>query len=285
MDRIFRLAGTGCRTRALAMAIAFGITAVASDARAAEGGWYMGLQVPLMFIDDTESTTTGSQTVGQPPGIPYSANATSEYDTGFKIAGVVGYELGGGLRVEGELFLARAKVDKLTYGGVNAYGSPIPGLKVDVPVSGAAKQLGGFASIWYDFRTGSDWTPYVGAGVGLVRVDQGDLEYDPDTLVRGTLRAIRSNPQSQLAQMPQPQFEGLLNNISVPEISAADTRFAYHVGVGIGYRLDDKLTLQFGYRLQNASGLEFSGRNATGIINVNSDLRAHLLEIGFRSRF
>ena len=39
--------------------------------------------------------------------VPYSAMATSEYKTGFKVAGIVGYKFGGSLRVEGELFCKR----------------------------------------------------------------------------------------------------------------------------------------------------------------------------------
>ena len=76
-----------------------------------------------------------------------------------------------------------------------------------------------------------------------------------------------------------------MNKISVPEISTTDTMFAYHIGAGIGYRLNEKTTLQFGYRLQTGSGLEFSGRNAAGTVKVDTDMRAHLFEIGFRIRF
>ena len=61
-----------------------------------------------MFIDDTESKTTGSNMI-QGNAVPYSAKATSEYKAGFKLAGMVGYRIGGSLRVEGELFFARAR--------------------------------------------------------------------------------------------------------------------------------------------------------------------------------
>ena len=31
-------------------------------------------------------------------------------------------------------------------------------------------------NIWYDFDTGSDTlTPYIGGGLGFIRIDQGDL--------------------------------------------------------------------------------------------------------------
>ena len=281
MERILGSAGPGYRTIALAAAFSLGIAvSAAPDARAAEGDWYMGLQMPIMFIDDTESDTKGTSlnTQANPPAfVPYNAEAVSEYGTGFKFAGVVGYELGGGLRVEGELFFARAKVDKVTYQGISSGGMPVP-IEVDVPISGNAKQFGGFASAWYDFRTGTDWIPYFGAGVGFIRVDQSDLEYDDNDLAEAVATAAaRGVNQNAPAVTLPPGY--------VPGISRKDTTFAYHFGVGIGYRLNDKTTLQLGYRLQSASGLEFSGRNATGTVNVDTDLRAHLFEIGFRTRF
>lgn len=281
MTGIFGMAGRGRRAAAPAAVLALGIAAAAaSDARAADarwgdGRWYVGLAVPVMFIDDTESTTTGSQSLGQPPAIAYNSKSTSEYETGFKVAGTVGYELGGGFRVEGELFFARAEVARVTYKGVNAAGNAIP-LTVEIPVSGTADQFGAFASAWYDFRTGTDWIPYVGGGLGFIRVDQGELDYDSQQLVRDTVATLRAaNPN-----LPDPE-----QLPAVPEISTTETVFAYHVGIGTGYRLSDNVILQAGYRFQTAEELEFEGRNAAGSVNVTSGLRIHLLEIGVRYRF
>ncbi len=281
MTGIFGMAGRGRRAVAPAAVLALGIAAAAaSDARAADarwgdGRWYAGLAVPVMFIDDTESTTTGSQSLGQPPAIAYSSKSTSEYETGFKVAGTVGYELGGGFRVEGELFFARAEVARVTYKGVNAAGNAIP-LTVEIPVSGTADQFGAFASAWYDFRTGTDWIPYVGGGLGFIRVDQGGLDYDSQQLFRDTVAAPRAaNPV-----LPDPE-----RLPAVPGISTTETVFAYHVGIGTGYRLSDNVILQAGYRFQTAEELEFEGRNAAGSVNVTSGLRIHLLEIGVRYRF
>lgn len=283
MTGIFGMAGRGRRAAAPAAVLALGIAAAAaaaSDARAADarwgdGRWYAGLAVPVMFIDDTESTTTGSQSLGQPPAIAYNSKSTSEYETGFKVAGTVGYELGGGFRVEGELFFARAEVARVTYKGVNAAGNAIP-LTVEIPVSGTADQFGAFASAWYDFRTGTDWIPYVGGGLGFIRVDQGELDYDSQQLFRDTVATLRAaNPN-----LPDPE-----QLPAVPEISTTETVFAYHVGIGTGYRLSDNVILQAGYRFQTAEELEFEGRNAAGSVNVTSGLRIHLLEIGVRYRF
>ena len=287
MARGFGPAAAGYLTGALAAAFGLGIAAAAPDARAAETGWYMGLQVPVMFIDDTESKTKGTSfnPALTPPGfVPYSASATSEYDAGFKFAGLVGYELGGGVRVEGELFFARAKVDKVTYKGVKYGPNPVP-IEVDVPITGSAGQLGGFVSAWYDFQTGTDWIPYVGGGVGFIRVDQSDLDYDDNELSNQIATAQARFAALQQGQDPTAVPPIMLPPGYVPAVSRKDTTFAYHVGVGLGYKLNEKTTLQFGYRLQVGSDLEFSGRNATGTVNVDTEMRAHLFEIGFRTRF
>ena len=284
MRCVFSLSGPVFRTAVTMAALALELaTTSVPGARAAEpkwgdGGWYVGLAVPVMFIDESASTTTGAQAVN-PQALaerqPYTAKPMSEYETGFKVAGTVGYELAEGFRVEGELFFARADVAKVSYKGVPAAGV------IDVPISGTADHLGAFANVWYDFDTGSDWIPYIGGGLGFTRVDQSKLKYDSQKLFRDSYAAgLRANGQSDhqiqqaLAALPD-----------VPEISTTDTVFAYHVGLGIGYRLTDNTVLQAGYRLQAASDLEFEGSNAAGTAKVTSGLRVHLLEIGFRYRF
>ena len=272
------------RATAILAAAALAPLTVPEGAQAADSPWYLGFQVPVMFIDDTESEVTGKNlnpeaqlNPAAPPFVPYGGRATPEYDVGFKIAGMVGYRLGGGLRVESELFFSRAKVDKQTYDNVTLGGRPVAGLgKVDVPVSGSAKQAGALMSVWFDIPTGSDWTPYVGGGAGFIRIDQGGLEYDDDLLTRQVTNHLQGPDAA--ARVP-PGF--------VPPISSSDTQFAWHIGAGVGYRLNDRTTLQFGYRLQTARDFEFDGRNASNgnSIEVKTEFRAHLFEIGVRTSF
>ncbi len=270
------------RATAILVAAALAPLAVPAGARAADSPWYLGFQVPVMFIDGTESEVTGrnvSLDPRVPPGtmLPYSGRATPEYDVGFKIAGMVGYKLGVGLRVEGELFFSRANVDKQTYDNVTLGGQPVAGLgKVDVPVSGSAEQAGALANVWFDIPTGSDWIPYIGGGGGFIRIDQGGLEYDDDLLTRQVTNHLQG-PEAA-ARVP-PGF--------VPQISSSDTQFAWHIGAGVGYRLNDRTTLQFGYRLQTARDFEFDGRNASNgnSIEVKTEFRAHLFETGVRTTF
>ena len=151
----------------------------AASAQAQDGDWYIGGSMPLMFIDDSDTISTGSTTT-QPQGSPqpvtttHRATVQAEHDTGFKLGGVIGYHLGSGLRLEGEIFMARAEISKLTNTNISVEGQSIP-LEVPLDVSGSAQLLGAMVNLWYDFETGSDWTPYVGGGVGLIRIDQGDI--------------------------------------------------------------------------------------------------------------
>ena len=164
------------RATAILAAAALAPLAVPAGAQAADSPWYLGVQVSVMSIDDAESEVTGKNINSMDGSFaPYGGRATSEYDAGFKIAGMVGYRLGGGLRVEGELFFSRAKVAKQTYDNVTLGGLPVAGLgKVDVPVSGSAEQAGALMSVWFDIPTASDWTPYIGGGGGFIRIDQGE---------------------------------------------------------------------------------------------------------------
>ena len=272
MGRIFCRAGTAALAAALGLAAAGAPGALAAERGWADGSWYVGLNAPVMFIDDTESTTTGSMVFGQPPAsIPYRAMATSEHRTGFKVAGVLGYELGGGLRVEGELFFARAEIDRLTYRGVSSPAVAEPPMRVNIPISGTADQFGGLANVWYDIDTGTEWIPYVGGGIGFLRVDQGELDYDANALAQSIVARIAPG-----VTLP-PGF--------VPEISTVDTTFVYHFGAGLGYPLTDSVTLQAGYRFQIGSDLGFDARNRMGKVEVETDMRIHFLEIGLRYRF
>ena len=253
---------------ALAACVAFG---GATAAQAQDGNWYIGANMPLMFIDDSETSSSGSFTTQQGT-TAHSATAKSEHDTGFKLGAMLGYRLASGLRIEGEVFMARAKVSRITNTNITVMGNPLP-IEVPLQVSGAAKQVGVMANLWYDLETIDDaWTPYVGGGLGFVRIDQGGLRYDTDALAEAVATALRRQP----VDLP----DGF-----VPPPSATDTVLAWQVGAGIGYALSETATLQLGYRYQVVNGLEFSGMNANGMVNTETDLQIHFLEIGIRQRF
>ncbi len=257
----------------------------ASVAKAQEGEWYVGANMPLMFIDDTDSVSTGSfqQTQMGPQGlvqheVSYSATVRTEHDTGFKLGAVLGHHLDSNLRVEGEIFFARAKVSKLTHSSITVPARSFTLQdELAIPVSGSADQFGALVNVWYDFDTGDNWTPYVGGGLGLIRVDRGGLSYETGAVAQAVATAL-----AQQAGAP-PGFEPPIPE--VPELSGSDTAFAYQIGAGVGYALSDTATLQIGYRLQMVDGLSFSGANDVATVGSDTNLRIHFLEIGIRQLF
>ena len=286
---------------AVALAV-FLLPAFATDARATDSGakaadskWYASFNVPVMFIDDSESVSAGTATLAGPGGMtiqaPYTSNATNEYDTGFRISGAVGREFGSGLRVEGEVFFARADVSKLTYTGISSpllMGADVP--PRDIPVSGPADQFGGMLNVWYDINTSSRWKPYVGGGLGFIRVNQGDLEYDPQGPAQAVADTLAlAGAVAQGAVPPgtpcNPQICRTLPPGTIPEVSGTDTGFAYQIGVGLAYEYSDAITFQVGYRLLKTSEFEFTGQNAAATVKATTDLQVHLFEIGIRYRF
>ena len=96
-------------------------------------------------------------------------------------------------------------------------------ITVDVRISAAPPtSSAGFANVWYDIRHRVRLDPLSSAaGIGYIRVDQGNLEYDPNGLAEAVLTAQTMQPQT----LP-PGF--------VPEISTTDTVLAYHFGAGVG---------------------------------------------------
>ncbi len=227
---------------------------------------------------------------------------------------MLGYEFGSGFRVDGEVFFGRAGVGKLTYKGQT---TTVPGLgTIDIegeraiPVSGSANQLGGMVNVWYDFDTGSRWKPYVGAGLGVMQVDWGGVDYDRNEVAQGAadqLAVLQARRQAQatagFASLPAAAQQQIIQRASaaalagakldpgtVPELSDTDTVFAYQVGAGLGYEVTNAVTVQVGYRLLKANQFEFTGRNVVGgntvaTATATTDMQVHLFELGLRYRF
>ena len=265
----------------------------ASAAQAQGDGWYIGGNLPLMFIDDTDSTAGGSfrQTQMGPQGpvqqtVGYTATVATEHDTGYKLGGILGRSFDSGFRIEGEVFIANAEVSKLTHSSITvpALSFTLPG-QLPIPVSGTADQLGAMVNVWYDFDTGGNWTPYVGGGLGFIRIDRGDLRYDTGAVAEAVANALAQAEAAQRGIPPElvPPID--LPEGTVPALSTTDTAFAYQIGAGIGYALSDSTTLQIGYRLQMVNGLSFTGENAVATVSSETDLRIHFLEIGIRYQF
>ncbi len=274
-----KIAGRRIAAAALALGLAPAFATGAQAAEGNEGKWYFGLNVPVMFIDNTETEVSGTS-VENPSAdplvfVPYKADAVLSYGTGFRIGGTVGYYVLPNLRVEGEFHYGFARVKKNVIDNIRVGpGSPaLPGVRARVPVSGTVKMLGAMANAWYDIETGSDFIPFVGGGIGVFQIDQSGLKYENDALAR----TIAANTGGSASDVP----DGF-----TPRPADKDTAFAFQFGGGVGYRVDDATTVHLSYKYFMAPGLEFDGRNALGnTIKTKSDMKIHLFEVGFRYHF
>lgn len=275
MNKERSVSGRAGAVPAISIALLSLLAASQAQAQTGEGGgWYVGANVPLMFIDDTESVTGGENQA--PIRLGYEATTLTEYGTGFKFGGNFGYAFESGLRIELEAFSASADVDRLTYSNVTV---PTLGFTLtddtEIPVSGSADQSAFMVNVWYDFDTAGQWTPFIGGGFGELRVDFGDVDYDPNGLAQIVTDTITSASGLPPFTLP-PGF--------VPELSPKDTTTAWHIGAGVSWELNDATLIQLGYRYQASGDIEFFGANENGAANAMTEQKTHFLELGIRYR-
>ena len=120
-------------------------------------------------------------------------------------------------------------------------------------VSGAANgggDVGGTAFLvngYYDFKNDSNWTPYVGAGFGLIRLDMGDAA-----------------------------------PIGGSRIDDDDVVIAAQGIAGVGYRVNERFSLFTDYRFLAAADPDFA--TASGA-KVESEYSEHRIVVGLRWTF
>lgn len=100
---------------------------------------------------------------------------------------------------------------------------------VDVDLTGDVTSLSLLMNGYYDFVNNSAVTPYLSAGLGFAEVEVNDLNV----------------PGSGL-----------------PNSNDDDTVFAYQVGVGVGYAVNEKVTIDVKYRYFATSDPEFDTTEA-----------------------
>lgn len=127
------------------------------------------------------------------------SSVTATFDSGYGFLFAAGLDTGK-LRVEGEIGYRSADIDTLGLLGIIG------------PGSGDISVLSFMANGYYDFEiTNSNWTPYVGAGFGII---DSDLE--------GTGTFFR--------------------------VTGGNTNLAYQLMLGLGYEVSSNFMLTAGYR-------------------------------------
>jgi len=236
---------------ALVATLALG-TAFAAD----KGGIYVGVKGGYEYKDHTSSGLTDSAAAG------VNQNATS-WDkwtdkSGYTIGGAIGYNFAGmGLPVRAEAeYLYH---DQFKYNANNATGNNAgPGTGV---FSAKMNIHTLFANFYYDIKTGTAFTPYVGAGLGVAWIDQKVSGLMPSTVAGGSSWAATDDK------------------------STTTTNFAWNVGAGVGYSMTDNIIVDLGYRYTDfGDGKKFS--NAAGTLNFQvKDITAHEALVGLRYQF
>lgn len=216
---------------ALVAALTLG-TAYAAD----KGGVYVGIKGGYEYMDHNKASVTSTN--GQ--------NATSESrsdKSGYTVGGAIGYNFAGmGLPVRAEAeYLYH---DQFKYSAVNGTAAGSTGAftsKIDVHTA--------FANFYYDIKTSTAFTPYVGAGLGVAWINQ-----KVDTSFTG----------------------GTSGNYDT-------TNFAWNVGAGVGYSLTDNIIIDLGYRYTNFGDAK---KYDTGTVSFQTkDLNSHEALLGLRYQF
>ncbi len=156
-----------------------------------------------------------------------------ESDPGVALTGALGYGFGNNLRMEAEVGYQKNDLDKVGLRGM-AHGAAS---------SGDTSSVTGLLNGYYDFVNQSRLTPFISAGVGVVKVSLSDLN------------------------MPNAGFDEGLDGTAV----------AWQAGGGLSYAVNYGLALDVKYRYMNALDLklddntefDYSGHNVYGGIRAS----------------
>lgn len=132
------------------------IASIAAPAQAQERWprWYVGVSAGLDFIEDTD--------------LSGSLSGDLDVDNAFAFKGALGYmpyfdhPFLDTFRIEAELGIRQASLNSFTNGAATT------------AASGDLRMVSYMANLLYDFNTQTQWTPYLGAGLGgaTVKVDR-----------------------------------------------------------------------------------------------------------------
>ena len=217
----------------LALALAAGLPA------AAQSNYVSGF-AGAAFQQD--STFTGTVT---PPGGTQSVD--TDFDTGFGLGLAYGRDFGafGSSRLRGEVELSYSgsDVDSIAFSGNGPAG--------EINVDGDISTTRLFGNLLVDFDTGGAFTPYLGAGLGVARVD-ADLSYGAGV-----------------------------------RLDDRDTAFSAQLIAGTSYALSDSLSLTGDVRYIRDFGVELQRFAPTGALTgtVEDDIDTVAVNVGLRFRF
>jgi OmpA-OmpF porin, OOP family len=210
------------RNTIIAYALAAGLmVGIAGTASAEQPGPYMSLGVGANWLNDADVTGTG-------------ISDKAKFNTGWAAQAAGGYAFDKNWRAELELGYRRNDVDSVN--GTAGAGN-----------NGYVGAFSAFANMLYDFDTGSNWTPYLGLGVGALRYKASSMQVATGTTVND-----------------------------------GDTVLAGQGILGVGYNVTPNTQLFVDYHYVRAD--DPTVKNSAGN-DVNTEYKAHTVMLGFRYSF
>jgi outer membrane protein OmpA-like peptidoglycan-associated protein len=186
--------------------------------QAADKGAYVGVGIGPNWTRDSDVKGSG-------------IDNTVDFDTGIAAVLSAGWAYGNGVRSEIELGHRRNDVDSIT-GTTNGVGH--------------VRTWSGMVNVLYDFNTNSPFTPYIGGGIGMARVD------------------------------------GQGSAFGTTSVDDTANGFAYQGIVGVGYRLNENATVFTDYRYFATRDLDFTTADGR---SVDADYANHTVLVGLRFNF
>ncbi len=202
----------------------------------------------LLLVPLCVSGALGAQSdyIGGQVGLNIASDASNDYDKldlsidaeftpGVALGVLFGHSYGNGFRFEGELGYRINEVNDFTQTGTS-FGA-----------KGEVSALSLLFNSYFDFHNRTLYTPYLGAGIGIVH-----LVYDANLRTGGIA------------------------------FDDSATVFAYQLGTGVSYNLNELLALDFGYRFLGTDKPEFEDKDGD---TFESEYLSHTLLVGLRYSF
>ena len=249
------------QSRALLIALATMVAVAAPNSAPAADGWYIGIEAGGTAALDADNESQGDPVInpGEPPtgieilpglsvvtdpGTPTTVTPgedvrfESRFDDGFHAGLVLGVALPNGARPELALKYRENDYDTLMLqrGFGDANGETV---EADGTFSSASLM----SNVWFDFFQHAVVSPYIGAGIGVARVDIDDL--------------------------------GVAGQSSIDD---SDTVFAYQGGAGLAFAVTKLAKLSLDYRYFATNDPKFQ----TSVNPLTTEYATHNLGLGFR---
>ena len=222
--------------RKVALTLALATTAMSAPAMARDGQWYAGVEGGVMIVEDTEldvNTANGAVTlINDEPGYDFD--------------GIIGYDFGG-FRAEAEVAYKGIQIEKTiaTAPGISGGGVGLTTGTFDT--NGQADALSFMVNGLFDFGADDGLQGFVGAGIGVARVE-------------------------------------MTNTFAAPSwLDDSDTGLAWQALAGVRAPISDNWDVGLKYRYFNAPNMKYvdiNNRDIEGNFNSHSILGSLIYNFG-----